>query len=88
MTTVEKYLNQLIGRCFSYGLIEDFQLLMNCILQYPDKCKNYWMVGISAQGIFVPDQKVIGISDIPWVEIHITRIIDSFFALKVIINIH
>ncbi len=48
MTTIEKYLNQLIGRCFSYGLIEDFQLLMNFILQYPDKCKNYWKAGISA----------------------------------------
>ncbi len=38
MTTMERYLNDLIGRCFVNGLIEDFQLLINIILQYPDKC--------------------------------------------------
>ncbi len=39
MIPIERHLNNLIGRCFVNGLIEDFQLLMNFILQYPDKCK-------------------------------------------------
>ncbi len=43
MTTMERYLNDLIGRCFVNGLIEDFQLLINIILQYPDKCMK-WLV--------------------------------------------
>ncbi|CAF0945614.1 unnamed protein product [Adineta steineri] len=40
MTTIEKYLNNLIGRCFINGLIEDFKLLINFIIQYPDKCNH------------------------------------------------
>jgi len=39
MTTAEKYLNNLIGRCFINGVIEDFQLMMNFINQYPEKCE-------------------------------------------------
>ena len=39
MKQIERDLSNLIGRCFVNGLIEDFQLLMNFILQYPDKCK-------------------------------------------------
>ncbi|CAF5101162.1 unnamed protein product, partial [Rotaria sp. Silwood1] len=37
MTADEKYLSTLIGRCFINGLIEDFQLMMNFIIQYPNK---------------------------------------------------
>ncbi|CAF0759451.1 unnamed protein product [Rotaria sordida] len=40
MTADEKYLSNLIGRCFINGLIEDFELMMNFIIQYPNKC-NY-----------------------------------------------
>ena len=40
MIPAERYLNELIGRCFVNGFIEDIQLLMNFINQYPDKCKN------------------------------------------------
>ena len=40
MIPIERYLNTLIGRCFVNGLIEDYQLLMNFIFQYSDKCKN------------------------------------------------
>ncbi len=40
MTTDERDFNALIGRCFVNGLIEDFQLLINYILQYPEK-SNY-----------------------------------------------
>ena len=40
MNVNDKYLNNLIGQCFVNGLIEDFQLMMNFIAQYPDKCKH------------------------------------------------
>lgn len=38
MTAEEKHLNNLIGRCFMNGLIEDFELMMNFITQNPNKC--------------------------------------------------
>ena len=33
-------MNELIGRCFVNGLIEDFQSLMDFLLQHPEKCNH------------------------------------------------
>ena len=38
MTATERYLNDLIGRCFVNGLIEDFQQMIEFLNQHSDKC--------------------------------------------------
>ncbi|CAF3326176.1 unnamed protein product [Rotaria socialis] len=40
MKPEEKYFNNLIGRCFTNGLIEDFQLMVNFIMQQPNQCNH------------------------------------------------
>ena len=37
MTKNERYFNELIGRCFVNGLIEDFQRLIDYIVENPEK---------------------------------------------------
>jgi hypothetical protein len=39
MTANEIYLSDLIGRCFSNGLIEDFESMMDFIAKCPEKRK-------------------------------------------------